>query len=424
MTIHVEPRATASSRSSRVQTVRSATGIEAWLLEDHTLPLASVAFAFRGGASLDPDGKEGAARVMGGVLTDGAGALDNTMFQEALGDKAIQLGFNCQRDRLAGGLTTLAQHLPRAFELLGLALTQPRLAKADIELKRSAFAAELRMAQSQPDFVASELFLRRAYQGHAYGRPADGTIPGLDAVGRDDVVALHRAMITRDALRIAVVGAIGAEALAAALDLAFGGLPSGKLDAIPAIAVQGLGEQIVAKMDVAQSSIVFGRPALPIDHVDYPALVVVNHCFGGGGFTSRLFGEIREKLGLCYSIGTRYDAAQGLASLLGSTSTRNETVGTVIDLLRSEIARLAQQGIGETELEAAKSYLIGADVLRFDTSSAIAQILLSMQMDERAKSWLEDRKRLIADVSPADAARAIARVFGDGELLVAIAGNP
>ncbi|MFN3362835.1 MAG: hypothetical protein ACK40W_02650 [Allorhizobium sp.] len=115
---------------------------------------------------------------------------------------------------------------------------------------------------------------------------------------------------------------------------------------------------------------------------------------------------------------------QGLASLLGSTSTRNETVGTVIDLLRSEFARLAQQGIGETELEAAKSYLIGADALRFDTSSAIAQILLWMQMDERAKSWLEDRKRLIAAVSPADAARAIARVLGDGELLVAIAGNP
>lgn len=424
MTIHVEPSLTASSRSSRIQTVRSATGIEAWLLEEHTLPLLSVAFAFRGGASLDPDGKEGAARVMGGVLTDGAGALDNRMFQEALGDKAIHLSFSCQRDRLSGGLTTLAQHVPRAFELLGLALTQPRMATADIDLKCSAFAAELRMAQSQPDWVASDVFLRRAYQGHPYGRPAGGTIAGLDAVGRDEVEALHRAMITRDNLRIAVVGAIGAEALAAALDVAFGGLPSGSLDPIAAIAVQGLGEQIVTKMDVPQSSIMFGRPALPLKDVDHPAFVVANHCFGSGGFTSRLFSEVREKLGLCYAIGTGYDAAQGLASLLGTTSTRNENVGTVIDLIRSQIARLTQQGIGEKELEAAKSYLIGADVLRFDTSGAIAQILLWMQTDERPKSWLEDRKQVIANVSPADAARAIERVFGDGELLVAIAGNP
>ncbi|GAB6843662.1 zinc protease [Methylorubrum rhodinum] len=423
MTIHVGSVAASPSLAARVQVVRSPGGIEAFLLEDHALPLVSMQFGFHGGAALDPDGKAGTARMTGGLLCEGAGPFDDHAFQLALADRAIQLSFGIERDRLTGSLLTLSSELYHACELLGTALREPRFAVPDLERRRGAYAAELRHGLTQPGAVANTAFWERGFRGHAYGRPPAGAPEDLAAIGREDVVALHAALVTCAGLRIAVVGAVGADALAAALDAAFAGLPAGSARTMPATALAGVGERVARSVDAPQSSVVFGRPALPMADPDFPAAMVVNHCLGGNPFSSRLYAELREKRGLCYAIWTGFDLSEGVASLVGSTSTPNRHVDTSIALIGDEIGRLLQDGLGEDEIDAARHYLVGSHAVRLDTSTAIARQLLAMRFNGQPLSWLDERGLRIAAVTRAEVARAIARLFGEGDLLVASAGG-
>ncbi|MGW5960975.1 M16 family metallopeptidase [Methylorubrum thiocyanatum] len=423
MTIHVGSVAASPSLASRVQAVRSPGGIEAFLLEDHALPLVAMTFGFRGGAALDAKGKAGTARMVGGLLREGAGPYDDQALQVSLADRAIHLAFGIERDRLTGSLLTLASDLDQACHLLGTALREPHFTVPALERRRAAYAAELRRSLDRPGAVADTLFWERGFRGHAYGRPPGGVLDDLAAIGREDVSALHAALVTRTALRVAVVGAVTPEALAAALDETFAALPAGAAHALPATALEGVGESVARFVESPQSTVVFGRPALPMHDPDFPAAMVVNHCLGGSPFTARLFVELREKRGLCYAVWTSFDLSEGVASLVGSTSTPNEHVGQSVALIASEIERIAQDGLGEDEIDAARRYLIGSHAVRLDTAEAIARLLLAMQFDGRPLSWLDERGPRLAAVTRAEVARATARLFGDGRLLVASAGG-
>ena len=157
---------------------------------------------------------------------------------------------------------------------------------------------------------------------------------------------------------------------------------------------------------------------------DYSAATVVNHCLGAGAFTSRLYQEVREKRGLCYSVYSQNSELDHAAMFVGATSTKNERAVEAIDVIRTEILKLAKDGVGEEELGKAKKYLVGSYALRFDTSRKIAGHLVSLQLDGYDVDRLDTRNELIAAVTVADAARAAGRLLGDGELLTTIAGKP
>ena len=157
---------------------------------------------------------------------------------------------------------------------------------------------------------------------------------------------------------------------------------------------------------------------------DFNVATVVNHCLGAGAFTSRLYKEVREKRGLCYSVYSQNSELDHAAMFVGATSTKNERAIEAVDVIRGEILKLSAEGIGEEELTKAKKYLIGSYALRFDTSRKIAGHLVSLQLDGYDVDRLDKRNELIATVGVDDAARVAKRLLGDGELLITVAGKP
>ncbi|MCH7795334.1 MAG: insulinase family protein, partial [Proteobacteria bacterium] len=109
-----------------VQRVVSPGGIEAWLVEDHSNPIISLDMTFRGGAALDPVGKEGLANLVSGLIDEGAGDLDSQAFQGRLQNLSIGLSFSTGLDTFSGDLKTLTEKRDTAFELLRLALNEAR----------------------------------------------------------------------------------------------------------------------------------------------------------------------------------------------------------------------------------------------------------------------------------------------------------
>jgi len=414
-----------STRASTVQTVVSKGGIEAWLVEDYAVPLVAIEFAFEGGAAQDPAGQPGAATLLAGLLDEGAGPYDSEGFHRALDEDAIEISFSASRDILSGRLQSLARNVARAFELLRLAVTEARLDAEPFERVVSQIAAGLKREANDPDFVAGRSFHALAYPNHPYGLPVRGDLSTLPALTRSHLIDLRTVTFARDNLKIAAVGAIDAETLARHLDDVFGQLPGkASLTPVPSAAFAGIGTRHVTPIELPQSTIRFGREGIARKDPDFIAATVVNHILGGGIFSARLFREVREKRGLAYSVYSQLTAYDHAAMFSGSTSTKNERAAESMAVIAGEIFSLATDGPTEEELDKAKKYLIGSYALRFDTSTKIASQLLHLQTDGFGVEYLDERNKLIAAVTMEDAKRVAKRLFGDGKLLVTVAGKP
>ena len=415
----------APAKATEIQRVVSPGGIEAWLVTERSVPLISMSFAFRGGTAQDPDGREGLAQATAALLDEGAGELDAEAYQRRLEDSAARLTFNAMRDNFSGELRTLTRNRDEAFELLRLAVNEPRFDEEAVERIRAQLLARLRNRLTDPDELAARAWSAAAFPGHPYGRPSAGTLESLAAIGRADLQDYKRRVFARANLKVAVVGDIDAATLAPLLDRIFGALPAEpELRVIPETAVRNAGERRVTELDVPQTVIQFGGPGLKRRDPDFMAAFVVNHILGGGSFTSRLYDEIREKRGLAYSVHTSLAPLRHTAAFVGGTATQNARAAESLELIAKEVRRMGEQGPTAEELTAAKSFLTGSYALRFDTSSKIASQLVQIQLDELGIDYIDRRNKEIEAVTLDDARRVAKRLFGDGRLLSIVIGKP
>lgn len=414
----------APSRAATVQKVKTPGGFEVWLVEDYAVPLVAFDFAFKAGAAQDPAGKAGVANMLGGLLDEGAGPYDAEGFHRAMDDLAVEISFHAEHDNFHGQLKTLSRNIDPAFELLRLAVCEPRLDDDAIERVRSQVVAGLKHEVKDPNRVAARAFREDAFPNHPYGRPSQGTLESVPTITRDDLVAMHRSLLARDIIKIAAVGAIDATRLAALVDKTFGALPAkAQLATVPDVTPVA-GKKRVLDVDVPQSTIRFGLPGIARHDPDFMIGVVVNHILGGGVFSARLFKEVREKRGLAYSVHSQLSAHDHAALFSGGTSTKNERAAESLSVIEEEIAKLVADGPTEDELDKAKKYLIGSYVLRFDSSTKIAGNLVSLQTDGLPVEFLDRRNEMIAAVTMDDMRRVAKRLFDGKQLLVTVAGRP
>lgn len=411
----------------RVNVVRvvSPGGIEAWLVSDHLNPIINLRFAFDGGAAQDPEGKSGLANMVSSLLDEGAGPLDSQAFQRRLEDLSITLRFDAGLDSFHGRLTTLSENWEQAFDLLKLALTKPRFDDAPFQRIRSQILAGLRQDQEDPDTVAGKVLDRELFGDHPYGRPVDGTIDSVSAIVTEDLRRFARERLARDNLNIGVVGDIKPEELARRLDEIFAGLPSKSVPSdVTEAAPDFKGGVKVVTMDVPQSALAFAQKGLKRDDPDFYTAYVLNHMMGGGGFTSRLYDEIREKRGLAYSVGSYLNPLDHVGLLQGYGGTANARVGETIDVLKNEWRKMAEQGVEQKELDDAKTYLIGSFPLRLTSTSGIAGTLVAMQQEKLGLDYLNRRNSFIDAVTLDDVNRLAKKLLTPDNLVIVVVGAP
>ena len=222
------------AEAMKIQKVTSPGGIEAWLVEERKVPLLALRFMFEGGSSQDPDGGEGLANFVSGMLDEGAGDLNSLAFQTRMEDLAMRLSFNDARDAFYGSFETLTANREPAVEMLRLALAAPRFDADAIERVRKQILTSLAFAAKDPDRVADKAWYASAFAGHPYSRPTTGTPQSIAAMKRDDLVSYTQRVFARDNLKVVAVGDIDAKSLGLLLDRVFGGLPAkSKLTPVP-----------------------------------------------------------------------------------------------------------------------------------------------------------------------------------------------
>lgn len=412
------------ARATDIQIVTSPGGITAWLVEQHSIPIVALEVTFRGGTSLDPVGKEGATYLMSGLLEEGAGDLDAEGFLRETEELAARFSYRAYRDTLSIEAEVLKENLGPALDLLRLAMLEPTFDDTAVTRVRGQVLSGLAADRTDPDEIAGAALRSMSFPGHPYGTRDEGSEETVTALTRDDLVAAHQAALVKSRMYVGVVGAITAEELAPVLDRLLGNLPADGPPLPPATDMALKGGTTVIELDAPQSVAVFAQPGIAREDPDYFAAYLLNEILGGSGFESRLMREVREERGLTYGVYSFLAPFDHAAQIIGNVASANDRIAEAIDVLRAQWADIAENGVTEDELNAAKLFVTGAYPLRFDGNANIAGILVGLQMADLGIDYVKTRNDKMSAVTLEEVNTMARRLIDPDALHVIVVGQP
>ena len=407
-----------------IQEVTSPGGITAWLVEEPSIPFTALEIRFKGGTALDAAGKRGAINLMMATLEEGAADRNAREFAAAVEELAASFSFDAYDDAVSVSARFLTENRDEAVELLRTALVEPRFDEDAVERVRAQVLSILASDATDPNSIASRTFDELAFGDHPYGSSGDGTVESVAALTRGDLVAAKDRVMAKDRVHVAAVGDITAAELGPLLDRLLGDLPETGAPMPEDVDVALDAGVTVVPFDTPQSVALFGHEGIARNDPDFFPAYVVNHLFGESGFESRLMEEVREKRGLTYGIGTYLAPKDHAALVIGQTATANARMAETVAVIQDEWRRIAEKGVTEAELEAAKTYLTGAYPLRFDGNGQIADILVGMQMEGLPIDYIATRNAKIEAVTLAEANRVARRIYRPEALHFVVVGQP
>ncbi len=412
--------------ATQVQEVKSKSGLTAWLVEEHSLPVVAVEIAFRGaGYAYDAQGLEGRANMTAAMLNEGAGDMDSHAFNEALEAHAIELNAGADNDLFNTSITTLSEHKDLAFGYLGLALNHPRFDREALERTRSQALAVLVEQEQSPGYQLSQRWREIAYGSHPYANPQAGTNDSIRNISADDLRSFVSHYLTKENIIIGVSGDITPAELSDLLDKNLGSLPAHYDPDVKLadVKIADGGKPTIIDFDIPQTMVAFGTNGVKRSDPDYFPTLVMNQILGGG-LDGRLGKEIREKRGLAYSVVSVFNTQEHSAAWSGEFSTRNEKVGEALKTFDDTLRAFLKSGPTDQEMKDAKQYLNGSFVLRLDSNQALANFLVTMQFYHLARDYIDKRAGMVDAVTKAQVALVARKLIDPDKLVTVMIGKP
>lgn len=365
------------------------------------------------GGRHDPVGQAGMSHFLEHVLFKGTVARSAIEISQIIDRVGGDINAYTSKEYTAYYCRVPARHTAVGVDLLGELVTQPALRSADIESERQVILEELAMDDDTPDDVAHQAFSAALFPDHPLGWDTAGDRTSVRAITPESLTEFFRNTYYTGNTVVAVAGAVDPDDVVAQVERAFAAMPvrPDRLAAAPVTAPPA-GNRTIAD-DTEQTHIVVGGRALAREDPHREALDVVNHVFGGG-LSSRLFDEIRERRGLAYSVSSSVTAFAETGAWSVYAGTLPEHADAVCDLIDVELHRLVAFGITAEELEIARGYLTGSFEMGLEDSGArmsrlAGQLLLRgdiRPIDEQLARWeavtLDDTRKAIERVYAGD----------------------
>lgn len=407
-----------------IQEVETPGGLSAWLVEEPSIPFTALEIWFRGGTSLDRSGKRGAINLMTATLEEGAGDMDALAFTRAKESLATEFKYDVSDDTLSVSARFLTENRDQAVALLRESLINPRFDQDAIDRVRGQVISIIRSDEKDPNDMAGRAFESQAFGDHPYGTDSNGTVDSVTALTREDILTAHTDTMTRDRIYIGAVGDITADELAILLDDLLGDLPETGASMPQDIEPMLTGGVTVVPYDTPQSVALFGHSGVERTSEDFFAAYLLNTILGGGGFESRLMTEVREKRGLTYGVYSFIVDKDHTDLWMGQVQSANDRIAEAIEVIRAQWADIAENGVTEEELEAAKKYLTGAYPLRFDGNGPIANIITGMQIQGMPIDYSATRNDRVNAVTVEQVQDVAKRYLKPDDLRFVVVGQP
>jgi predicted Zn-dependent peptidase len=316
----------------------------------------------------------------------------------------------------------LDEHLPKAFDVVADMVLEPKFAEEEIGREKSVILEEIGMTQDNPEDLAHELFTQNFWAPHALGKPILGTPETVSAFTRETLLEWFRSCYAPNNMVITAAGHLTHAQLQYLVAERFGKLAPSENGAADAAPQPSPHVTLRSKTELEQVHICMGVPALPMTDERRFAVMVLNNILGGG-MSSRLFQNIRERQGLAYSIFSEINAYRDAGALTVYAGTSLETAEKVVQSVIEEFRRLRDELLDEEEVRRAKDHLKGATLLALEGSGQRMSSLARYHIYFGRYFSPEELIALLESVTAEDVRQVAREFFQSGRLAASVVGN-
>jgi zinc protease len=402
-------------------------GVVVYLAPSHEFPLVNIAFAFKGGAYLDPADKTGAGELTGALMRSGG---TSTLSPEQLDERLDFLAANASAfvgpTQSGASLNCLKSNLDEAFGLLMDMLRNPGFDQTRLNVQKDKVIEGLRQRNDSADSILDREWAALLY-GREHFEAAEPTQQSIESITRDDLIAMHKRVFhpAPGNLFIAVTGDFEERDMLARLEKALAGWPAGEVPSDPPApsATFEPGVYHIEK-DIPQGKVFIGLRSIARDDPDFFAMLVMNHILGGGGFTSRITNRVRSDEGLAYSAGSKMTPRVWYpGDFVAGFQSKNATVALATKIILDEIAAIRAKPVTQEELDLAKKSFIETFPRTFESKPAMLNVFVSDEMTNRPKGYWQTYRDKVQGVTPEDVQRVAEKYLVPENMAIFVVGK-
>jgi zinc protease len=410
-----------------VERVTLANGMRLFLLEDHELPLISISVRIRTGSVHEPPEKIGLASITGGVMrTGGTTAKTGDQIDEELESIAASVETGIGLSSGSASMSVLKQDLDTGLAILADVLRNPAFRQDKIELAKMQHRSMISRRNDDVGDIAGREFSKLIYgPASVYARQEEYAT--IDSISRDDLVAFHKKFYGPNNAMLAVWGDFDTKQMIEKIEKVFEGWQKVDLDLPKTPQVEYEFRQtanVVHKDDVNQSNIYLGHIGGLMNDPDYFSLIIMNRILGGG-FTSRLFKNVRSREGLAYSVFGSYSANFDYpGEFYVGCQTKSESTVYAIRAMLKEVRKMQESEVTDEELALAKDSFLNSFVFNFDTKGEIVNRLMTYEYFGYPADFLQKTKQNVEQVTKADVLRVAREHLKPDTVQILAVGRP
>ena len=374
------------------------------------------------GSRFEDPGVSGIAHFIEHLLFKGTATRSTEEIAKTIDSVGGQLNAFTEKEYIGFYARVLDEHLPLAFDLLADIVLNPAFPSREIERERNVIFEEISMIEDSPQELVLDSYMERCWKGHPLGQPIAGTKKTVSVISRNDVKKFFKRNFTAGNIILSVAGNIEHKKIQRLAEKYFSGLKTGVPTTPGNPPVFCPGRSVRRKTYLEQTHICLGTIAPPVSSRERYCAHLLNGILGGG-ISSRLFQNIREKKGLVYSIYSMLASYHDAGTLNVYAGTAHETAAEVVELTLKEFRKMRQELVSGEELKRAKECIKGAITLGLESSSSRMTNLAQQMIYHSRLQYIEETLSAVDRVTDREIRELADRILDPAHFVLTVIGG-
>ncbi len=418
-----------------IQEIALSNGTKAYLIQTNAIPMVDIEISIDAGSRYDPKNQSGLASLTAAMLTRGIRWQDGILNEAQQADAIAELGASISASASGERAIVRARSLSRPdilnplLQLLVSSVSKPIFDQSILMREKQRVSSAIQEGDTKPEVILQKRFREEVFGNYPLARSP--SIESIAAIQEGDLKRFHQDFYRQDRVIVNIVGHVEPAKAKQIAEQIINALPV-KGPVIPALPplerspIEPESKRLIRiPFQTQQTHIAMGMTAIARDNPDYFPLLVGNYVLGGGGFVSRLVGEVRDKRGFAYSVFSYFQPGRDTGTFEAGLQTRNDQADQALNVLQQTIARFIEDGPSDAELAAAKANLINGFPLRLDSNRKLLDNLSAITWNQLPLNTLDIWTQQVAAVRKDDVRNAFKRHLDMRRMIsVLVGGTP
>ncbi len=418
-----------------IQAIPLSNGTKAYLIQTNAIPMVDIEISIDAGSRYDPKDQSGLASLTAAMLTRGVvwqgGILNEAQQADAIAELGASISASASGERAIVRARSLSKTdiFDPLLQLLVASVSKPIFDSSILMREKQRISAAIQEGDTKPEVVLQKRFRQEVFGNYPLSQSP--SVESIAAIQEGDLKRFHQDFYRQDRVIVNIVGNVDPARARQIAEQIINGLPAkgpviSVLPPLDRSPIEPESKRLIRiPFQTQQTHIAMGMTAITRDNPDYFPLLVGNYVLGGGGFVSRLVGEVRDKRGFAYSVFSYFQPGRDTGTFEAGLQTRNDQADQALNVLRETIARFIEDGPSDAELAAAKANLINGFPLRLDSNRKLLDNLSAITWNQLPLNTLDIWTQQVAAVKKDDVRNAFKRHLDMRRMIsVLVGGTP